>query len=182
MESWPEAKLSVGEGKKFIFQGVTLFPFLHCTVVVKQRPMNALCFGPALFQEIWVETRGSGRSKEIKTREAYTGLLQASGKEEKWKTGVFNIVQLSKVHQRETEADVLVITRSACSWNILYAFVPPEASTGSHWMDQNSRIWHPSSAHQSSLPMATNSVLTSKLAKHAAVNSWQIIQQNSSIK
>lgn len=79
-----------------------------------------------------METRGSGRSKEIKTREAHTGLLQASGKEEKWKTGVSNIVQLSKVHQRETEADVLVITRSACSWNILYAFVPPEASTGSH--------------------------------------------------
>lgn len=105
--------------------------------------------------------RGSWRSKEGESREAYPGLLQASGKDKKWKTGVSNIVHPSTVHQRETEADVLVTTRSVYSWNNPYASIPPEASTGSHCLDQNSRIWHPSSVHQSSTPMATQSLLLS---------------------
>lgn len=96
--------------------------------------------------------RGSWRSKERESREVYPGLLQASGKEKKWKTGVSNIVHPSTVHQRETDADVLVTTRSAYSWNIHYVSIPPEASTGGHCLDQNSRIWHPSSVHQFSLP------------------------------
>lgn len=76
-----------------------------------------------------------------------------------WKSEGSNIVHPNTVHQRETEADVLVITETVCSWNILCAYVPPEAGTGSNCLNQNSEIWHPTPAHQSSTLMATNSVL-----------------------
>ena len=124
--------------------------------------------------------RGSWRSKERESREAYPGLLQASVKDKKWKTGVSNIVHPSSVHQRETEADVLVTTRSVYSWNIPYASIPPEASTGSLPGSKFKNLaskFCPSIFRSHGYP-----VFTSKLGKHAGVNSWQIIQQNSSIK
>lgn len=139
---------------------VTLLSLSSTTMgVLKPRLRNALCVGPVFFQEIRVRARGSWRNKERKTREAYPGLLQASGKKERWKSGASNIVHPSTVHQRETEADVFVITETMCSWNTLSAYVPPEAGTGSNCLDPNSEIWHPGPAHQSSILMATNSVI-----------------------
>jgi hypothetical protein len=107
---------------------------------------------------------------------AYTTLFQATGEETVWKSGGSNIVHPSTVYQIETETEPLATTKSACSWNKFYAYIPPEDRRGGRCLDQNVGIWHPTSTHQSSTPMATNSALTSKLGKHSEANFWQIIQ------
>ena len=60
--------------------------------------------------------------RQRKTREAYTGLLQASGKEDTWKFEGSN-----EGHLRERLRLMSQPGSNTCSWHVLCAHTPPEA-------------------------------------------------------